>query len=130
MIKKADIILGLIILVIGGITCFFAYSFGETGDVLTISVEGKEYGRYELSKEQKIAIDKGEHHNVIEIKDGKGKMIQANCPDGYCLHQYEKAGGISNSNERLVCLPNRVIVTIESNSGGEVKGGEVDAVAD
>ena len=49
------------------------------------------------------------------IADGKADMKDADCPDRLCVKQ--KA--ISRQNENIVCLPNKIVVTvIESDAKG------------
>ncbi len=73
------------------------------GEMIHITVDGKEYGTWSLSKNETIEI--GET-NVCEIKDGKVRMIKADCPDHLCMKQspVDKNGGM------IVCLPNKVII--------------------
>ena len=52
------------------------------------------------------------------IKDGKADMIHADCPDKICVHQ--KA--VSAENETIVCLPNKIVVTV-TNSNEEGMDG-------
>lgn len=89
---------------------------GRDGSYVVISRGGEEMMRCFLSENCTIPIqdDRGKVTNVLEIKDGKAKMKEADCPDGLCLHQ--KA--ISIVNETIVCLPNRVVVTVEGDDGG------------
>jgi len=58
--------------------------------------------------------------NMIEIETGRIRMLGANCPDGLCVDQ----GWISSGIVPIVCLPNRVIITMESAE----KAYNVDAV--
>ena len=44
--------------------------------------------------------------NVIRVQGGKIAVIQANCPDHYCM-----ARGFCNSGGQIVCLPNRLTIT-------------------
>lgn len=92
------------------------------GDTVVITVNGQEYGRYSLLQEQEIAVFDGDGTvtNRIKIEDQTAKMIEADCPDGLCMHQR----AISRDKENIVCLPNQVVVTIESSSGSDI-----DAVA-
>lgn len=46
--------------------------------------------------------------NVIEIKDGWIKVIEASCPDKLDVRR----GGISKKGEVIICLPNRFVVEI------------------
>ena len=47
-------------------------------------------------------------------------MKEADCPDHLCMKQ----GEISHKGETIVCLPNRVVIEVESN-----QDSEFDAVA-
>ena len=75
---------------------------------ITITVDGNELGTYSLGKDQTISIG---HTNICEIKDGKVTMTEADCPDKLCIHQ--KA--ISTKGGTIVCLPNKVVLEIESS---------------
>lgn len=115
--KKKDWILITVILAIAGI--FFVLHI-TSGRIIQgkaeVYVAGKIYGTYDLSKEQKIVI---QDSNVLMIKDGRAQMESADCPDQICVRQ--KA--ISKEGESIICLPNKVVVSIV---GGEEK--ELDAV--
>ena len=88
----------------------------KDGDEVVITVDGKVYRTYALSEEQEIPIIiDGVTTNVLTISDGKAKMTEADCPDKLCMHQ--KA--ISKTNESIVCLPNKVVVTVDSKSESE-----------
>ncbi len=80
----------------------------EQQGMLKITVDGKQYGTYSLSKNRTIEIN---DTNICEIKDGKVTMTEADCPDKLCIHQ--KA--ISTKGGTIVCLPNKVVLEIESS---------------
>lgn len=102
--KKREIIFIIAILVFA-IILWCSLSLIQKGkyDSVRITVDGKEFGTYSLSKNQVITI--GET-NVCEIRDGKIKMTKADCPDHLCMKQ--KAVG--NSGGTIVCLPNKVVI--------------------
>ena len=83
----------------------------DKGELSTvrITVAGKEYGTYSLSKDQVISIG---DTNRCEIKDGEIKMIWADCPDHLCMKQHaiDKNGGT------IVCLPNKVVIEGKKSS--------------
>ena len=94
------------------------YISGQKGaGEVTVFADGKMYGRYLLGKEQEIAIN---DTNVLRIENGTVTMAQASCPDQLCVHQ--KA--ISRNRESIICLPNEVVVTVDSS-----ENSEFDAVA-
>lgn len=86
------------------------YVKGAQGAFVTVTVNGSVYGNYALAEDQTIPIkDKeGTITNTLCIKNGKADMTEADCPDKLCVKQ--KA--ISAENETIVCLPNRVVVSV------------------
>ena len=63
--------------------------------------------------------------NTLVIKDEMADMIFADCPDQICV----KHAPISNVGETIICLPNKVVVTIESLTGNEKPARvEVDVI--
>ena len=110
---KRDILLLVAILAVF-LIIFGVYHFThqETGGVAVVTVDGEEYGRYSLEEDQEIPIlIDGEETNRLVIADGAADMISADCPDQLCVN--EKAA--SKNGETIVCLPNEVVVTIESD---------------
>ncbi len=111
---KNDIIfLGIIFAAGLIILAFFYLRSPSAGAVAEVTVDGEIYGSYPLSVDGVIEItDKdGVVTNLLEISGGKAKMTEADCPDKLCMHQ--KA--VSLEGENIVCLPNRVVVTVNSN---------------
>ena len=78
MKKKEKYFIGGLLLV-SLIFCAIVYlvPHGQYGSI-EITVDGKVFGIYSLAKDQTISIN---DTNVCEIKDGKARMIQADCPD-------------------------------------------------
>ena len=91
----------------------FSVLYQSHGSTIVITRDGALYGKYNLSQDQTIAIENTDHQvtNTLQIRDGEAKMIGADCPDKLCMHQ--KA--ISVSKENIVCLPNRIVVTVEDD---------------
>lgn len=115
MLKKADILLGIVILIIG-VVSFIAVekaSFGK-GDIVKVTVNKKLYGTYSLWEDRTIKIEKHGHKNNITIKDGKVAMSFSDCKNQDCV----KAGTKAHIKENIVCLPNQVFVEIEGKEGG------------
>ena len=53
--------------------------------------------------------------NILVIEGGQAWLSEANCPDLLCVHQ----GKIRYTGQSIICLPNRLTVTVE---GGEDDG--------
>ena len=84
----------------------------KPGETVVVTVAGEEFGRYSLSEEREVVIETENGKNVLVIKDGYADITDATCPDGLCERQRK----INESGETLVCLPNKVTVTV---IGGE-----------
>lgn len=88
----------------------------RAGAYVTVTVNGELYGTYPLDIEQEVPIRRdGVTTNVLVISEGQADMIQADCPDKLCVHQR----AISKSKESIICLPNKVVVTVEQADSPE-----------
>ena len=116
---KKDILLVVIILVVAGM-CFFLHEVigGKGAGCVTVKVAGEITGVYSLAEDQEIPLNGGT--NILKIKNGRADMIEADCPDKLCVNQ--KA--ISKNGESIICLPNKVVVTVDSS-----ENSAFDAVA-
>ena len=63
---------------------------------------------YDLREDRVVKLNDGS--NTMEIKQGKVKMTEADCPDKLCVHQR----AISKNNESIICLPNQIVLQIVS----------------
>ena len=119
IIKKADIILFICLILIGGALSYLAFSGSSTGDLVVVKVNGEIYGKYSLSKERTITVNRNGHMNKITIKGGKVQVSKSSCKNQICVKQ----GSISTTHQSIVCIPNRVVVSIEG------KDGEYDVIS-
>ena len=116
---KNDIIfISFLILFCIGI-CIAVYKGGSVeGSTITITVDGDVYGTYSLLEEQTITVGEGDTINIVEIKDGEAFMVEASCPDQLCVDQNE----ISYDKESIICLPNKVVITVTSDQESDLDG--------
>ncbi|MCI8608349.1 MAG: NusG domain II-containing protein [Firmicutes bacterium] len=115
MIKKADVLLFFIILIFGACISWWSLSENQPGQRVVITVEGETYGTYSLNQDQQIVIEKHGHQNHITIKDGQVSMSFSDCKNQVCVN----SGAISETKDTIVCLPNKVLIEIQSKQGGE-----------
>ena len=123
MIKKADIILLIVILAVGIPMSVLSLTSGTGGDKVKISTDGQVYGIYPLNEDCEIEVTEDGHTNHITIKDGQVSMSYSTCRNQVCVN----TGAISQAKDAIVCLPNRVVVEIISS--GEGKGGDADVIS-
>ncbi|MBP2031871.1 hypothetical protein J2Z42_000536 [Clostridium algifaecis] len=118
--KKADKIIAIIIvlLVIISTVGLFAYkNHSNTSDkIATIKQNGKIIKTIDLnnvSGTQEFTIKyNGIHYNKIKVEKGKIAIIDADCPDKVCV----KTGWLSETGQSSVCLPHKLIVSIEGKN--------------
>lgn len=118
-LQKKDWILIMVVVLVAGLV-FLMHEFigGRGAGCVTVKVEGKLQGVYSLSKDRTVEINGGT--NILKIRNGIADMTEADCPDKLCVNQ--KA--VSKNGESIICLPNKVVVTIDSS-----ENSEFDAVA-
>lgn len=114
------------LLLIGGglvlaLVCYLVMSFLQgqaTHDAkAVVTIDGEEYGSYPLTTDrvEKIELPDGSY-NILEIKEGEADITEASCPDGICVNHR----AVSKQSQSIVCLPNRVVVEIESGEEAEI----------
>jgi len=113
-IRKADILL-LIVLIITGLaaTAFITMSRSD-GDTVVITSGGELYGEYSLYEDREITVKSGDESNTVTISGGSVSVSEATCRNQVCVRH----SAISQSGESIVCLPNRLVVRIEGKGGG------------
>ena len=103
-LKKKDIVLMIIILVVAGSCVLLHRIIGEkSADYITVKVNGKIEGVYSLADDQEIVLN------------GEADMIRADCPDQLCVKQ--KA--VSKNKESIICLPNKIVVEVDSHQNSQ-----------
>lgn len=95
------------------------FLFQAEGAYAVVTVDGVEYGSYNLGKD--VIVDIGGKNRLV-IKARTADMTEADCPDKLCVKQ--KA--IHKTGQTIVCLPNKTVVEIQGAGERE----ELDAVAD
>lgn len=112
--KKNDWILAVVILLGAFLLAGVHYLRPEKEEAYAeVRVDGELYGSYSLEEEQVIDIN---GTNRLVIKENTADMVWADCPDKLCVHQ--KA--ISRNGESIICLPNKIVVTIVSGEEPEL----------
>lgn len=101
------------------------YLFRGEGNTVTVSVDGKVIATYALNENRTEDIRTGEDGlNRLVIKDGKAWIETASCPDGICAAHKP----IHRDGESIVCLPNKVVVTVEATDSNQTEQPDIDVV--
>ena len=77
-----------------------------------VTLDGEEIHRINLGLvdepyEFRVETTQGDY-NIIRVENGRIRVVEASCPDKIDVKQ----GWISNANQSIVCLPNRLVIRI------------------
>lgn len=107
--KKDLLFIAAILLAASLAFFFFRPQPSESLSRAEISVDGKTVMELDLSEDQVLTVDgAGGGYNRIQVRDGAVSVLEASCPDKVCVH----TGTVRYPGETIVCLPNRMIVTV------------------
>ena len=91
----------------------------EEGSIVQVTVDGEVVGEYSLLRDGIYSLNGGT--NTLTIQNGEAYMSYSNCPDHVC----ENTGKIKHVGQTIICLPNRLTITII----GEATDDAVDFVS-
>ena len=117
---KNDILLILALLLLAGTVWGVLWLQKKQGGEAVLSVDGEMVQTLPLDTDASVTLkaDQG-HYNTVVVEDGRVCVFQADCPDQVCVRQ----GWIRYEGESIVCLPHRLVVTVQGGEAG------VDATA-
>ena len=115
---RLDIIIVAAILLVSVALLLVMTLTKEEGSLVVVEINGATVATYSLNENGEYSLNGGT--NVLVIEDGKAYLNYSNCPDHTC----EKTGKIQYVGQTIICLPNRIAITIK----GEAEGG-VDFVS-
>ncbi|MBE6058596.1 MAG: NusG domain II-containing protein [Clostridium sulfidigenes] len=125
LMKRMDIVIIVVLLIVSFIPYIMLknYQSNYKGiNYAVISIDGKETKRVELTTglDEEFTIKSSYGFNRVVIHDMKIGIVDADCKDEICVNE----GFIGAVGERIVCLPNRLIIEIV----GEQKSSEGEDV--
>ncbi len=116
---RNDIILICSVIVFTLIILVAITLINKTGSEVIIEQNSKQVAVLDLNKDQEYNLYNGDKIcNTVIIKNGEAYMIYADCKDKICVNHNK----ISKNNESIICLPNKVIVTVTNSNNNEVDG--------
>ena len=111
--RRADLIVIASLLLLALVLYLVIGATRQEGGVVVVCVDGVETERHALSEDGIYPLNGGS--NILVIAEGQAWLSDANCPDLLCVKQ----GRIHYTGQSIICLPNRLTVTVE---GGESDG--------
>ncbi len=115
---RNDVILVGVLLLVCAVGILYLFVLRESGNVVKVTVDGELYGVYSLAEDITEEIRSGENGSAMNrliIRDERAYMETASCPDGICVSHRP----IFRNGESIVCLPNRVVVTVFTDDAAD-----------
>lgn len=110
IMTKADFLLTAVILFLAGALFIRHFTAGPDGGWAVVSRDGIVEERLSLAEDARLLLqDASGNENMLVIEEGSVRLEDANCPDRLCVRQ----GAISRRGESIICLPHRLVITIE-----------------
>ena len=119
---RNDILLVLVIISLALIAFLVFKLSAREGSEAVITVDGNTYATLPLSKNATLTVTlENGGENTVTVKGGEVFVTSADCPDKICVSHRP----IKNVGETIVCLPHKVVVTVE----GEGSSSDVDIIS-
>ena len=112
--RRADLIVIAALLLLALALYLVLGAFRTEGGIVVVRVDGVETERHALSEDGIYPLNGGS--NILVISEGQAWVSEANCPDRICVRQ----GKIHYTGQSIICLPNRLSVTVEGGERGDV----------
>ncbi|RKY79648.1 hypothetical protein DRQ07_06170, partial [candidate division KSB1 bacterium] len=114
-LTAGDLIIILLILIAGLVSLYYPR---QNGSIVYIKVNGEIKGVYNLNNKNKqtITIAGKKGTMKVEIQEGRVWVSESSCPNKLCI----KMGKIHKNGEMIVCVPNRVIISVKNKEEKEV----------
>ena len=116
-LKKGDLWLIGGLLLVAALLFLWRICFpAPPGATVRVTVDDTLFATYPLSVDTEADVVTSYGHNHLVIRDGAVWVDDADCPQQICVHHR----AISHSGDVIVCLPHRVVVTVEGGAAPDV----------
>lgn len=116
---RLDIIVIALLLLVAVSLLLIVTLTKKSGNVVVVEIDGVISEEYPLSVDGVFTLNGGT--NTLVIENGEAYISYSDCPDHTC----EKTGKIRYVGQTIVCLPNRLSVTVQ----GEQTENGVDLIS-
>lgn len=111
---RADIIVIAAILIFSLLILAVMTLTRKEGATVAVEINGETVAEYPLMIDAVYTLNGGT--NILTIENGTARISESSCPDHIC----ENKGKIKYVGQTIVCLPNRLTVTVKGNADGGV----------
>ncbi len=113
-VRRGDLLIFLVILSSLIISYVFFRHSGKAGAYFSVRVDNTQTYHLSLDSTGVYKVNGPLGVTVLEVRNGEVHITDSPCSQKLCVHM----GAISKSGEAIVCLPNKVVITIEGGHAG------------
>ena len=113
-LKLGDFLIIVVLLIISFTPFYMLHNQEKADDQIIgiVKINNREVKRLPLDKDQKWRYQKNGKINIVQIKNHKIRVIDANCKDQVCV----KEGWKSESGDTIVCLPHKFLIELKNKN--------------
>lgn len=111
---KIDVVIISAILLVSVFVLLIINATRKSGAIAVVEIDGAVIGEYSLSENATYELNGGT--NFLTIENGEAYMSFSSCPDHTC----EKTGKIRYTGQTIICLPNKISITIKGETDDSV----------
>lgn len=115
---RNDVILVAVLIALGGALLLFLRLTRQDGGIARVRIDGETVLELPLSQDAQVELGEPGRGNLLIIENGAARVERADCPDQVCVRQ----GAVRYNGESIVCLPHKLIVSIEGGGSNGVDG--------
>lgn len=113
---RADRLLFVALLLLSLAGIFYTREAMPRGRDVIVEIDGRPAYTLPLDEDGALTLDGPEGPVIVEIRAGRARVREAHCRNQLCVKQGWLSGGA------IVCLPNRIVVIVGGDGGGNRKG--------
>ena len=108
LLTTGDKILLIVILFLSIFSIVLLQNYRQPGEIVVIKTANQIQHQLNLSENKELTVIGPVGKTCIQIKDKKVRVTHSDCPQKIC----EKTGWINKTDEFIVCVPNKVVISI------------------
>lgn len=116
MLTRNDKILMFTLVAIASFSFVRLFFISNEGKETLIKVGNGPVQRVSLKTDRRINLEGEKGRVVIEIKEGRVRAVESSCFQKICVN----TGWINKPGQNIICLPNKVLVTIEGKESPKI----------
>ena len=103
---RNDLILTAGLMILSLVPCLL--SLVPEKNFAVVKVDGIVVRELDLTEEKIFAVEAGSGKNILEVKGGAVRVVEADCPDKICVRR----GAIKNLGETIACVPHKILIEV------------------